>query len=218
MPPPYVWHIWPAQLWPASREQEARFLSDLQKIVKRRRRKPYKTTPRHSVTAVMYALRCGAAARILCKELPGEVPANLLAAYNLLNTRREEGVYAWQRIVETPETLNDAALVTAASRILHTPMRRILFLSKTAGTQAAAKEIQRTQTLISLHRHLVADIEAKLATPDVNSDTAIELGLQLHNPGTATLWAADHYIPQRVTDISTTRVADLLGERTVKIP
>lgn len=228
MTAPYVWHLWPARYWPTSVEEEVRFHADLRALAgplsahpqRCPRKRPQASEDarrqfRVHVTAVLNALRSGLPAAELVALVPGTPVSALHEAYDMLEGLRAQAHADWLTIVGDPQNLTHPATLRSASRLLPIPLHRIATRNTAAGGDLPAA-VLAAAAQVAGHGALVHEVEKDLALSQSSTRQAIELGARLHNPLTPALWGSAYYLPRRVTDLSPTRVADLLNERNLK--
>ena len=210
MPPPFVWHVWPAQGWPATAEQELCFVEDLRAAA----HDQVAQWSRPNITCLLGALRCGVTVETLMNALPGLVPAELLACYELLEYRRATAEAAWRQLVGEASAHSLAEHAEHAQVLLPVPVARI---ATGATTMRGHGGFERVVLSVATDVSAVGDrahaLERALAALGPGDPRGKILGAQLHHPLDPALWSDPYYLPSRVGALSPMRVADLLGER-----
>lgn len=217
----YAWHVLPARHWPSSQAEEASFRDQLLTASQDtpRPRRPQdpellRRDHRSHVTAVLNALRCGMNWEELLAQLPGLNPHPMLVAYDDLQSRRVAAAEAWRRIVSDPDlVVSEPAVAQGAAALMPVVIHRALTRAHRGGAVALHHVITHATAQIAAHTRVSRRIELMLAARTAPDPTAVRLGARLHNVTQPALWSAAHYLPRRVTDLSPTRVADLLNER-----
>jgi hypothetical protein len=217
----YLWHLWPGRHWPASPKEEKHLVAEL----KHASPQPASSFERADVTAVLNILRLGLNFSDTKKHAPGLVPARLLGAYLHVEDRRARAAASLTLVMraKSPSEIQGQALF--ATSLAPLPTYRALAAAQTydssAKTPADAKvlttQIKHIRSLIAAANVRTAAAQKQLEAMGVPEDPedrllAVRLGRNLYDPYSECLWAAQFYVPRRVTDLVPARVGDLLGE------
>jgi hypothetical protein len=217
----YLWHLWPGRHWPASPKEERHLVTELKHLSPT----PALSFERADVTAVLNILRLGLSFADAKKQAPGLIPARLLSAYQHLEERRARAASALTLVMraKSPSEIQGQALF--ATSLAPLPTYRALSGAQTydaspktpADTKALAAQIRHIRSLIAAANVRAITAQKQLEALGVPSDPeerllAVRLGRRLYDPYADCLWAAQFYVPRRVTDLVPGRVGDLLGE------
>lgn len=215
----HVWHVWPARHWPASVQEEHTFFQDLTAAADTAE-EPYQSDgddeqilARAAITAVLNALRCGLTAAELLDRVPGTHPTQLRNAYQNLDTRRRRAVAAWYRIVQAPNDEPSPEDMTQAGLVLPAALHRLRTTARLTTRGWPARQVLTYDREVAAQVWIARQVESALSARTPPDQQAVEIGNRLHHPWQPALWSAAFYLPRRVTDLSSARVADLLHER-----
>jgi hypothetical protein len=208
MEPVFSWHLWPVErAWPALAADEAAFVAELRA---RSGKRSTAHAKRSDVTVVVTALRNGASVSEVLAWAPGLKPAPMLSGYLDLEERMRQSAASWHAIVDDPSMTTLAQQGVQAARLLPyavSGLVRVARVTQGAGLAlAAAKLVSRSQ----LTARRVAAAERQLGAEN-DRDKARELGLRLFHPGRECLWGEPLFVPERVGQLTPTRVADLMA-------
>lgn len=172
---------------------------------------------RDHLTCVLTALRGGASTQEIFAIAPGMNPTALLAAYRDLEIARHASAEAWEAIAtqRTYDALEHHGV--DAAKLLPVPVARIWDRAYRSRSRLGTA-IDRQAALVREAREAADHLIERLGTVDANSHErqrgdAVVLGRQLFNPAGSSLYAHSHFLAGRVGELSSVRVADLLGER-----
>ena len=203
-----MWHVWPGQWWPMLPEQETEFVVKMTEAAKGRATK----FDRDDVIALMNALRCGTPWETFVEVAPGAKPARMLGAYNYLETRRQESRQAWINIEEEPSAMVIRTNAATAARLLPTPVHRVLAALEMSSHQSLAEATADAAAQIQKMHVIARGIERELAGIEAGAAYGIELGTKLHAPHMPGIFSSSFFLADRLTAVSSTRLAALLGE------
>ena len=213
-----LWHLWPSRQWPSSAAEEAALIADLRAAAAalelRYPGRLLDDVGRHDTTAVLNALRSGLGGAQLLAQIPGAEPANLVRAYEVLSLRLSQTRGAWLAIATNPTWAVVEANAASAAVLMPIPVPRILTAAAHTQGKSLASATAEVVNVVAQHARVVARIEQELATCTPGGSRGPALGARLHNPLNPGLWGSPFFLPDRVTALSSPRVADLLGERT----
>lgn len=201
----WMWNTWSGPGWPASVEDEQRFVDALS-------RHPAEDWDRDDAIFVITALRCGATLDQMHTIAPSLAPGRLRGAYDAVEALRRESIDALQRILDQPDEETFLVYGLTAARLVPVPVGRLGRMLSVAGEEGLAEEVARTIRLIAETTTDAHAIEHRLERPGLRDDARIMLGEQLYEPQGTGIWADPFYLPRRVCDLSPGRLRDLLGD------
>jgi hypothetical protein len=165
------------------------------------------------VTLLLGMLRCGAPVESILAFAPGVRCDRLHAAYLLLDKKRCASVASWAAIVEDPTRLTIRENAISAVRLLPTPMYRLTEMADRLRDAQLDRIVATFCEQIDIAHDQADELENSLASSRISLDQAVEVGKELYNPHTPSVWGQPFYLARRVGDLMPLRVADLLGER-----
>jgi hypothetical protein len=204
------WHLWPARNWPFNAQEESEFVADLEDLsddVELPR------AERAGITAVANALRCGASVAELLTFLPGTRPEVLLSAYRHVEERRTLAEEAWTAIVKdgTVEAIREHGPV--AARLAPVPTMYLLGLVSYVDPSRVPESVAKIEKSISRVRKQVTEVEHRLRMLPSRDEGTRLYARQIYDPNRPGLWSHQHFVPERVGELTPVRLADVLGER-----
>lgn len=208
-----TWSPWHGQHRPATATEERRLVARLADLAEESGT-PTADWTRRDVTAVVNALRCGLDADELLRRGPGLVPGRLVAAHLAVERRRRDAERAWRRLVADPTPATFDAGASAIATLLPVVVRRLRDQVRhgpshlAAAVDHAALEVERVD-------RAARSVEDWMSV--VDGEDAVRLGGLLLDADEPGLWDHDHFLAPRVGALVSTRLASVLGERTVAI-
>lgn len=204
-----LWHVWPGQWWPLLPTQEKDFYD---KLLEATDGTPSKKVDRDDVTALLNVLRCGTDIETLKIVAPGCQLNKILAAYNLLESRRRQSESAWLAIEEDPSPITMHQLAPLAAKLLPVPVHRILAAHEQILADRVSEAIAEATSQVHRYRVLAKGMEIELEKLHPQNPAGIEIGAKLYNPTNPGVYGNAFFLPDRVSALSPVRVSDLLGE------
>jgi hypothetical protein len=202
-----MWQIWPGQQLPFTLEEERAFLRDLEAAVARPSR-----PSRDDVTVLLSILRNGCSLDQACAFAPGLSLPALLGAYRRLEKSRSSSVDAWVRIAKKPTPATWAADCKQAYKIMPVVIDRIRYSDPCKDAKTLAREVRAVSERIDDVAATAIELESLVRSFPPTHPRTLELAPVLFSPHSNCLYADPFYIPNRISSLSPTRVADLLGE------
>lgn len=172
---------------------------------------------RSDLTCVLTALRGGASVGEIFEVAPGLDAASMVRAYRDLEALRGASEDAWAALCaeRSVDALENHGL--AAAKLLPVPVARLwnaAYRSRSRLGPAVDRQASLVEEARAAADHLIGRLTALgPARTGRAPEEAVVLGRQLFNPVGSSLFAHSHFLARRVGELSSVRVADLLGER-----
>lgn len=226
MPPYHAWQALHGQGWPASTTKETAFVEDLRRaaslspIPAEDRARIYGLAPhwphdyptRTAVTVLLNALRCGVTWPQLVMSLPAAKADELLIAYEFLTRQLTDSTDAWNQLLADPHSDAWVHYGPVAARLLPVPVHRIgISLVHVTQSHLLVSAVNRIAAEVRRVSEGAARIEERLHEFEPGHPTAIRLGRSLHDVSEPGVWTHPYFAAQRVGQLSTTRVRDMLS-------
>lgn len=221
MSSPQFAHPWPGRAWPASADEERRFVTELRRAAEDRRtvavRLPVrrrKAFDRVDLTLVLTALRAGAPWALVATIAPGARPERMVSAYDHLDGALAASRASWNTLVAAGragdvETVQ--ACADAAGLLLPGPVGRVV--SVAASTPAILPECVDVEVSAIESTRKIAEQVSEAIFAARNPLEASLLARHLFDPVFPCLTQHPSFLPERVAELYPLRVVDLLGER-----
>lgn len=217
--PTASWQPWPAAGRPATAVEERRFIERLADLaVESAPRDTISSSWNHTrrdVTAVVNALRCGLDADELLRRAPGLVPGRLVAAHRDVEARRRRAARAWQAIAAAPTVLSLDHHAPVAATLLPVVVARLQERAR-HGDAELANGVRQAVVEVDRVGRIARSVEEWMFASPIGD--APRVGRLLYDLDEPALWDHEHFVPNRVGAVVPTRLAALLGERTVLAP
>lgn len=201
------WTTWSmARGYPLTSSEEAALIIDLEKF------EPIENpiddsviTSRNNISLLMTILRDGSSIKTCHEIAPNINPADLLAAYNDIRKKLENAKAAWQRILCRPDTYEENK--TEAYKVLPHIINAV----------SNAKPCER-QSLLAEMAELVASYTDHILSLEETCIDITNSSKILYSLGKSSqpLWDHNFFLPNRVGQLTPTRLAFLLGETTIE--
>lgn len=202
MPEKMLWSTWSARAWPLSVDEERSLRHQLGN--------PSPEFDRDDISFLTTALRCGAGLEVISTVAPGLDRARLAGAYDHLDRLRSEAVDEFRVFMDTAGAVDDlSTLHLSAARLMPVAVGRVVAVH---GAFDFDRVYGRVRSLLHDYRVAVLGVEERLEAEAHLPELCRRLAVELHNPFGLGLWGHPFYLPRRVTDLSSGRVRDLLGE------
>lgn len=200
-----MWHLWPGQLWPFTREQEDVFARDLRAEASRPSR-----SDRDDLTALLGILRCGCSLEAALTVAPGLRVNRLLHVYDRLDQSLQTARSAWAEIVGGDEDAVPKA-AEKASLLLPGIVGRVTSSLAAGSAESFRTALRSVSHQIDVTAAHAQHLEGQCLSMPPGSPAVIELGAELFHPHRPGVYASPTYLPDRVASLSSLRVSDLLG-------
>jgi hypothetical protein len=202
---------WRGRGWPSSAAEERQFVSDLVILAGGMAETP----TRSDVTALMNALRSGIGLDALLDKAPGLHASRLLGAARDLESRRLDGVTAWNRVLMDRTACGLLTHGPEAGHLLPALMTQLELLAL-ERPGAVTEAIDRCERRAALALEMAQAFETRIATCVPGCGEAARMGARLYDPEQPSAWSDVFYVPQRLTDLVPERVTGLLRERAIE--
>lgn len=173
---------------------------------------------RVDLTMVITMLRAGVELADAWAVAPGLSPSGMLAAYEHVERMRAQAERSWAQLCDKVRGVLDGTLPADAlvgeadaAKLLPGPCSRLVTAAIRSDGRlrnVLATEERQVQECRAVLERIFDQIE-RAATPD----EARELGRQIYSPSGECLMHHPAFLPARVGELSSLRVADLIGER-----
>jgi hypothetical protein len=215
----YIWHLWPGKNRPATAHEEQKLVSGLRDAAGGGAESfagigdGDGQVQRGVLTALMNALRCCLTAPELFERAPGLNPAELVFAYDLVDSARRKSVDAFDSIVREPTLESLVEHSAAASLLMGVPVREMTPPGGVIENAAVERAVARVMQNVDAVSRRAFEFEESLRLCAPGEAAGVEIGRLLYDPYQAALWSSPYFLSRRVGDLVPLRVADLLGER-----
>jgi hypothetical protein len=205
------WTSGPFRGWPCSVSEENQFLKDAKRHTSKNQTLKHKLTL-SDVIALSDSLREGATFLQATEFLPGVSAASLVAAHSLLSKHSKASCTAWDKLTQEP---NFSTLISVAEKTAVLFPVTVGNLARSIDADTSDEMIGavtlRYTRFVELETTYAREVEQELFLPGHSIQRRIHLGKELSHPLRECLWMKPFYRPQRVTDLSPNRVADIFS-------
>lgn len=210
----YMWHIWDAKLRPALRSEEERFKEDLIKWCEVNEKESVREDARDfrgDITAMVNVLRCGLSFSDMEELAPSVNLHQLLESYCYVEDLLSSALECWNKICTegTIDSLQEYGM--CAATILPVPVRKLYTL---VDSDLFDFELSEQIAEVSQERFRASQIESLLAHLPAPDAASTEIARILYSPYDVCLWNSPNFLPERVGELSPTRLKELLALNT----
>lgn len=205
------WWLWPGKGWPATETDEIRFRDELGELASTEPKRPAPRWSRPGVVVVMTALRGGARPSAVVPALPAMTASTLERSYAHLQRLLHAAFDDWEAMLSSDAGIAYES-VARASALMPVPAGRLLRADQQGETALREERLVVLERINAL-RERVDAITAELDSLTPPSMRGVQLGRVLFDANDTALWREAYFLPRRVGELSSMRIAGLLGER-----
>jgi len=213
-----LWRVWPGPGWPATSSNESALIFGLIQMGGRAVKKS-SAIDRDDVTLLINALRCNLTAQELMRYAPGIKPLAIVDVHEKLNRlllrAQRDAILMLTTPADSPKFSSE--LITAGSVLLPVPATRITTaheLESPAGAEAVRSKIMASVERVQKH---VDEVESWLDEHGATSSSVgAVVGNLLYHPNRDCMWSSPFFLPTRVGQLNSRRLARLIESRLSK--